>query len=614
MWVERGDASAGGKIVFSSTFDAVVDAGAEEDAPADARTALFNAAVSPAVKAAIDGRLGCVLCVGSGGDKRQAILEACGELGLPSLLAAAEDRGLGLTVCGLHLFFERLSDLLEEGRPIEGPPPAATGGGTLPGLMGATARAISSAADGAALLSSLTSACAAIEERSVGCAGGGHLAVQLALHENGGSGALVGRVLLVDVADANAALGASEVLAPTLCGASAAMLQRALAKPSSRPAAADATLLTRLLSPAFDQPSSTTSRLVLNVTADAPQGTVDTLRTAQAAAKAAKAKEKGAKEAGERRAGVTEYLQKVLAEQKENVSSARLGEMLQKAVGDGSGLQSGLEAAVVERNELESELDKARASTAGGAGASAEEEAERQMAQWAEEEEALASQLAAERDEAEALLKALQEHDGKGGDGAEATEALREQVEKFEKAVESAWGDVQRAQKEAEETEARFDRAREVARQSAAEKEEMESTLLDVAADLENLARNYRQHGSPAMAVPLYVSALAIFEKTLGPEHPQVASNLVNLGNAFCDQQKHIDAVPVYLRALAIDEKALGHDHPEVAMDLSNLGIAYRALGRADIASGLFERAYKLMNAAVGPDDPKTKAIMRNLS
>ena len=74
------------------------------------------------------------------------------------------------------------------------------------------------------------------------------------------------------------------------------------------------------------------------------------------------------------------------------------------------------------------------------------------------------------------------------------------------------------------------------------------------------------------MAVPLYVSALAIFEKTLGAEHPQVASNLVNLGNAFCDQQKHVEAVPVYLRALTIDEKALGHDHPEVArLGLINL-------------------------------------------
>ena len=46
--------------------------------------------------------------------------------------------------------------------------------------------------------------------------------------------------------------------------------------------------------------------------------------------------------------------------------------------------------------------------------------------------------------------------------------------------------------------------------------------------------------------------------------------------------------MPVYLRAIAIDEKALGLDHPDVAMDLSNLAIAYRALGRADIAAGLF--------------------------
>lgn len=129
--------------------------------------------------------------------------------------------------------------------------------------------------------------------------------------------------------------------------------------------------------------------------------------------------------------------------------------------------------------------------------------------------------------------------------------------------MHSAWEDIQRAQRQAAETQARFERMQLTHRHSEADREEMESTLLDVAADLENLARNYRQHGSPAMAVPLYVSALAIFEKTLGSEHPQVASNLVNLGNAFCDQQKHIEAVPVYLRALAIDEKALGHDHPE---------------------------------------------------
>ena len=35
------------------------------------------------------------------------------------------------------------------------------------------------------------------------------------------------------------------------------------------------------------------------------------------------------------------------------------------------------------------------------------------------------------------------------------------------------------------------------------------------------------------------MTALAIYEKTLGPEHPEVAKDLVNLGNAFCDQNQH---------------------------------------------------------------------------
>ena len=210
--------------------------------------------------------------------------------------------------------------------------------------------------------------------------------------------------------------------------------------------------------------------------------------------------------------------------------------------------------------------------------------------------------------------KEEKEEDTQGRQGAEERKAqMEEQVARYERAVHSAWEDVQRAQQQAQQVEEHFERSRAHARQSAAEREEMETTLLDVAADLENLARNYRLHGSPAMAVPLYVSALAIFEKTLGAEHPQVASNLVNLGNAFCDQGKHAEAAPVYLRALAIDEKALGHDHPEVAMDLSNLGIAYRALGRADVAQSLFERAHKIMVSALGEGDPKTKAIYRNL-
>ena len=54
---------------------------------------------------------------------------------------------------------------------------------------------------------------------------------------------------------------------------------------------------------------------------------------------------------------------------------------------------------------------------------------------------------------------------------------------------------------------------------------------------------------SRTVQVPLYMTALAIYEKTLGPEHPEVAKDLVNLGNAFCDQDQHSEAVPLYLRS-----------------------------------------------------------------
>ena len=283
VWVERGDASAGGKIVYSSTFDAVVDAGCGDLNPTESSTALFNV-VSPAVNATA-GRLGCVLCVGSGPDKRQALFDACSEPAISGLLAAAEDKGFSLAVC--QVFWERLYDLLDDARPIEVLHPrrqrAAAAARPLPGLLGATTRTVSSAADGAALIASLPALATKAEEDIVGAAVAGHLAVQLSLHDSA-TGEVVGRTLLVDVADATASAAAPSLLASTLCHASATMLQKALAKPSTRPAACDATVLTRILAPVFDHPASTTSRLVLNVTADAPQGTVDVLRTAQAAA------------------------------------------------------------------------------------------------------------------------------------------------------------------------------------------------------------------------------------------------------------------------------------------------------------------------------------------
>ena len=51
------------------------------------------------------------------------------------------------------------------------------------------------------------------------------------------------------------------------------------------------------------------------------------------------------------------------------------------------------------------------------------------------------------------------------------------------------------------------------------------------------------------------------------------------LQTSFCRRACHADE-PLYKRALAIREKALGPDHPDVATSLDNLAALYRAQSR----------------------------------
>lgn len=52
---------------------------------------------------------------------------------------------------------------------------------------------------------------------------------------------------------------------------------------------------------------------------------------------------------------------------------------------------------------------------------------------------------------------------------------------------------------------------------------------------------------------------------------------------------------PLYQRSLAIGEKALGENHPDVATSLNNLTNLYKDQGRFDEAEPLFQRYRELL-------------------
>ena len=72
--------------------------------------------------------------------------------------------------------------------------------------------------------------------------------------------------------------------------------------------------------------------------------------------------------------------------------------------------------------------------------------------------------------------------------------------------------------------------------------------------------------------------------------------------------------MPLYERALAIWEKALGPGHPDVATSLNNLAVLYDAQGAYERALPLYERALAILEKALGPGHPSTKRVSANLA
>jgi tetratricopeptide (TPR) repeat protein len=103
-------------------------------------------------------------------------------------------------------------------------------------------------------------------------------------------------------------------------------------------------------------------------------------------------------------------------------------------------------------------------------------------------------------------------------------------------------------------------------------------------------------------AMPLAQRALAIWEKALGPGHPDFAIALNNLAVLYYQQARYADAEPLFKRALAILEKAFGPDYRDVALLLNNLADLYRAQGRDADAEPLYKRALSIRERSLGPD------------
>lgn len=105
---------------------------------------------------------------------------------------------------------------------------------------------------------------------------------------------------------------------------------------------------------------------------------------------------------------------------------------------------------------------------------------------------------------------------------------------------------------------------------------------LDEAKRLNQQAIQLYKQGRYDEAIRIAKEVLAIYEKTLGPDHPSTALGLNNLAFLYKVTGRYTEAESLYKRALAIYEKTLGINHPDTAGSLNNLAGLYLESGRLD--------------------------------
>lgn len=135
----------------------------------------------------------------------------------------------------------------------------------------------------------------------------------------------------------------------------------------------------------------------------------------------------------------------------------------------------------------------------------------------------------------------------------------------------------------------------------------------DVAGTLSQLALvSFDQGRRYGEVEALQTRAIEILEKSLGLDHPQVATILDNLALVCVDRERFDEAERLLQRSLSIREKALGSENPSVARTLTNLVRICGAQGRYDEAERLSARCIAILEKSVGAEHPDLAKALGN--
>ncbi len=120
--------------------------------------------------------------------------------------------------------------------------------------------------------------------------------------------------------------------------------------------------------------------------------------------------------------------------------------------------------------------------------------------------------------------------------------------------------------------------------------------------------------GKTEIAEGQFEAARSLFDRHLGPDHPDTLDSKTHLANSYQNLGRQAEALRLREETLARRKAKLGPDHPDTLISMNGLANSYEGLGRHAEALRLREETLALMKVILGPDDPATVGCMTNLA
>ena len=135
----------------------------------------------------------------------------------------------------------------------------------------------------------------------------------------------------------------------------------------------------------------------------------------------------------------------------------------------------------------------------------------------------------------------------------------------------------------------------------------------DIATSYNNVGYAYGKLGDHKKELEYKLKALAIEEKVLPENHPDIATSYNNVGYAYGELGDHKKQLEYYLKALGIREKVLPENHPDIAESYNNVGSAYSDLGDRKKALEYLLKALAIQEKVLPENHPAIAVLYNNV-